>query len=162
MPISIKDSETLIVYGHNPETDQLIDYFMMDINGNYISKIDNPYIEYINRNGVVKKDAHSLDYNSTLNQLVFSSRDSTVQGRKIAVTDFTGNYYKEYTKGDYIDDHPKWGPDSTILFDRRIINDNSTGAETKIMEINTKTGEVTEFLNPNVISGAIALRYPEF
>lgn len=85
-----------------------------------------------------------------------------MQGNKIAVTDFTGNYYKEYTNGDFVDDHPKWGPDGkTILFDRRALNDHSiTGY--KIMKINTETGEVTEFINPNVISGAISLLYPEF
>jgi len=163
MPVALKDSETLIVYGINLETGQQYDYFLIDSNGNYIGRINNPYLEYINRNGVFIKGAYSLDYNAKSNQFVFSSVDSTVQGRKIAVTDFTGNYYKEYTKGDYIDDHPKWGPDGTILFDRRVIQgDFNIDTEYKIMKINIETGEVTEFLNPNVISGAIAIRYPEF
>lgn len=162
-PVALLSIDTLIIFSNNTEeTQQPVGYYLMDSNGNYIDKINNTHLDYINRNGIIKKGALNIEYSASSNLFVFAEIDSNVEGYKIAVTDFSGNYYKEYTAGNFIDDHPKWGPDGkTILFDRREIFDQSfTGF--KIMKINIESGAITEFVSPNIISGAVSLRYPEF
>ena len=136
-------------------------FYYMDLEGNYLSYIDNPHLEWINHNGVNKKAAYHPDWNNELGLFVYAEIDSTVPGFKIAVTDLHGSYYRAYTSGNYIDDHPTWGPEGlSILFQRRNLQDYS--GPDKMMLLDLETGQVQEFVKPAAIDGVTSLAYPDY
>lgn len=162
-PVAQIDNETLLVFGDSTTDDQSLDlgFYLIDTNGDYLEKINNAHLETRTNNNIITRSVQNLDHNPSTNLLVFSYSDSTLSGSKIVVTDLTGDYYKEYTQGNYFDDHPKWGPAGKIIFERRfLIDQRNTGY--KIMEINTETDVVTEYLTPYKSQEAISFRFPEF
>ncbi len=161
--VAFKGSDTLISFSNDTSTTHTpYGFYLMDLNGNYISYIDNPHLELINRNGVNLKGAYNVDWNNKLGLFVYAANDSTFPGYKIAITDLKGTTYKTYTSGEYIDDYPVWGPDDHIVFfHRRSINDYN-GFNKRLMVLNLKTGEVREFVDPVSINNAAALGYPDY
>ena len=163
-PRDLKGSDTLIVFsneqfytGQGP-----LGMYFMDLDGNYLAHLDNPHLELINRDGINKKAAYSPSWNDEVGLFAIARSDSTRPGYRIAVTDLSGGYYREYTSGDYIDDNPRWGPGGdVILFDRIEIEDYSyTGY--RVMVADLKTGEVRELVKPSAVDGAVALRFPDY
>lgn len=163
LPVAMKGRDTLIVFsneqfyeGHGP-----LGYYFMDLEGAYLGRIDNPHLELINQGGINTKAAYSPAWNDTSRLFAIAYNDSTFSGYRIAVTTLDGAYYKEYTSGAFIDDHPRWGPGGkTILFDRRALFD-STFTGYSLMEVDLETGAVREFARPEVF-GAVALRFPDY
>jgi hypothetical protein len=161
--VAFKGSDTLIVFSNDTSTTHAPSgFYYMDLNGSYLSFIDNPHLELINRNGVNLKSALHPDWNNKLGLFVYAQIDSTYPGYKIAITDLKGKIYKTYTSGEYIDDYPVWGPDDHIVFfHRQPINDYD-GFNKRLMILNLKNGEVRDFLDPASINNATALGYPDY
>lgn len=155
--------DTLIVFSNDTEiTKNKPGFYLTDLSFNYLSFIDNPHLELINRNGVNRKAAYNPEWNDEMKLFVFAQVDSSISGFKIAVTNLDGFYYKTYTSGEYIDDRPAWGPEGkTILFDRRRPTDYS-GAGTQVMIIDVETSEVKVFVGTRTINIAARLRYPDY
>ena len=136
-------------------------YYFMNFEGEYLSYINNPNLEGINRDGITMKGAFSLSWSDAQGQFAIAYHDSTFEGYKIAVTDLTGSYYREYTSGAFIDDHPRWGPEGkTILFDRIALFDH-TFTDYRLMVLDMETGAVREFAKPETY-GAVALWLPDY
>lgn len=154
-PIGLKGRDTLIVFSNNTEeTGHPPGYCFMDLNGNYLSMINNPNFEYITRGGIRKKGQWNLNWNEKYGLFVYTEDDSTIQGYRISVTDLYGNYYRSYTSGDYFDDQSVWGPDGDfILFSR---------GGNRIMIIDVATGEVSDFLKQGDIPGAVVFQHPDY
>lgn len=161
--IAFKGADTLIAFSNDTSTTHApYGFYYMDLYGNYISYIDNPHLELINRNGVNIKAAYHPDWNNKLGLFVYAASDSTLSGYKIAITNLKGTIYKTYTSGEYIDDFPVWGPDDHIVFfHRRPINDYN-GFNKRLMVLNLKTGEVKRFVNPAFLNNATSLGYPDY
>jgi len=162
-PMCMMGDDKLVVASTNTEeTGQPRGYYLMDLEGNYISRIDNPNFEQIVRNQLRKKGAWNLNWNDKSGLFVYTEDDSTIQGYKISVTNLDGSYHRSYTSGEYIDDHPVWGPEGKyILFDRtNTIKGEKIGRFVYIIDV--KTGAVSMFVNPGDIPGAISIAYPDY
>ncbi|KPK90331.1 hypothetical protein AMJ80_08540 [bacterium SM23_31] len=153
--IGLKGQDTLIVFSNNTkDTGQPIGYYLMDLEGNYLSRINNTNLELINVKGINKKAAYNPNWNNKLGLFVYAQSDSTIPGYKISVTNLDGSYFRSYTSGEYIDDYPVWGPEGKyILFNRGL---------KRIMIIDVATGEVSYFLKPGDIPGSLGFRYPDY
>lgn len=160
--VGIAGKDTLIVFSNDRKFDGQWGHYFTDKNLNYIRRIKTQYLDMIIKNGVIVKFSNFADWRKDLNLIAFSETDSTARGYKISVSDFEGNYYRSYTFGEYIDDHPVLSPDGKfILFDRQALDDYR-GEKSKLMVINRETGEVKEFINPKVINDAVSLILPDF
>ena len=128
--------------------DEKPEFYLLNLLDNSLGKIDNPYLTYT-VNGRMRAASH-FDWNSESELLVYS------ENGKISVTNLDGSYYRNYTQGNR-DYYPVWGPEGkTVLFQR--------GSELRgrIMVLNVETGEVREFVIPETIDNAIALRFPDY
>ena len=158
-PVGLKGQDTIIVFAYK---DGKPGFYLADLNGNYLGTIDNPHLELINRNGINKKAAYNPNWNDKLGLFVYAQSDSTIPGYKISVTNLDGSYYRSYTSGEYIDDHPVWGPEGRyILFDRSY-DVHSQPLNYRIMLIDRETGIVENFLKPGDIPGSLGFRYPDY
>ena len=150
-PVGLKGQDTLIVFSNiTEETGQPPGYYFMDFQGNYLSRIDNPYI------------GKSEQWNNDIGLFVFYEIDTVNGGRKIGVTNLDGSYYRIYTSGQYYDDFPCWGPEGNYILFNRADDIRGTGIPYKLMIIDVQSGEVSEFLKPGDIPGAIKYMYPDF
>ena len=166
-PVCMMGDDKLIVLSKNiDETVHPQGYYLMDIEGNYISRIDNPNFEHIVRNQLRKKGAWNLNWNDKSGLFVYTEDDSTIVGHKISVTNLDGSYHRSYTSGEYIDDHPVWGPEGKyIIFDRKNTfywKIPEKEIEHKIYLIDVQTGELIEFIKPDYIPGAINIEYFDY
>lgn len=159
------DENTLIVFSNDSlVTGQPPGYYLMNTNGNYISRVNNPHLLGRSKSGKLL-ESYDLDCNSKLGLLVYgeSFQSEYGIGSKISVTNLDGSYYINYTSGEYYDSEPAWGPEvKTILFERVPLIYASHFTHSKIMILNIETGEVREFIIPSFIDGAISLRYPDY
>lgn len=164
VPYGLLGRDSLIVFSDDPSAPGSgKGYFIMDLEGRYLARIDNPQLEHINIGGITKWGAYYPTWNDDLKLFTFSRVDSTVRGFKIAVTDLEGSPYREYTSGEeYLDRHPDWGPSGTILFDR--VRPGSPGGwrDYRVMVLQIKKGAVRELVEPAVINGAAGLRFPDY
>lgn len=169
-PVALKGQDSIIVFSNTKKgvppgalSGKYEPFYFLSPEGYYLAHIDNPHLEFIyERRGVAEKAAYSLAWNDKRKLLAFAYSNSAFPGYKIAVTNLDGSYYREYTTGNYIDDHPRWGPDGEfILFDRRGIQDYEY-TDYRTMLLNLETGQVREFVEPEVIDGAVALRFPDY
>lgn len=162
-PIGLKGRDTLIVFSDEFSIEKKgpIGFYFMSLQGEYLGLINNPNLEHIVRNGIVMKGIFHLAWHDASSRFAVAYHDSTFAGYKIAVTDLRGTNFKTYTSGEFIDDHPRWGPDGkTILFDRINLMDHSFGGH-RLMELDLGTGEVREFADPKTY-GAVGLWLPDF
>ncbi|KPK90308.1 hypothetical protein AMJ80_08580 [bacterium SM23_31] len=155
----LKGTDTLMVYGYDKKLGkQSYGNYFTDHEGSFLTRIDNPYLEPVHcSTGIISEYSKRLRWNSTAGLFVCSEYDSTLNGRKISVTNLDGSYYRSYTSGDYTDDYPVWGPEGkTILFNRTewIVPYFYYHG---VMIIDVETGEVSKFINPETINGAIRL-----
>lgn len=154
--------DTLIVFSNDTSmTHQPWGIYLMDMNGNYISYVDNPHLELININGVNRKAAYNAEWNNELGLFVFAHKQPNVSGFRIAVTDLDGSHYEVYTSGNYMDDYPCWGPGGqTIFFQRRGLQDYS--GPYKVMVLDLQSGKVEELTKPATVDGATSLSFPDY
>jgi hypothetical protein len=154
-PIGLKGQDILIAFASSEvEPIKPPGYWLLDSEGNFISKIENTYLKVTKEN---------LNWNDKLGFFIYAEYYSTTRGYKISVTDLYGNYYKSYTSGCYNDKYPVWGPEGKyILFDRMNPPTPREQFPHKIMIINLETGKVRDFLKPGDIPGTISIRYPDF
>ena len=149
--VDLKGQDTLIVFSNiTEETGQPYGFYFMDFQGNYLARINNPYIGY------------RRQWNNDIGLFVFYENDTVNVGRKIGVTNLDGSYYHIYTSGNYFDDFPCWGPDGNYILFNRADDIKGTGIFYKLMIIDIRSGEVREFLKPGDIPGAIMYLYPDF
>ena len=163
IPYTMKGQDTLVVFSgeQNYAGQGPLGYYFMDLEGNYLGLVDNPRLEYVNRDGVIKKGSLSPEWSDEVELFAVAYHDSTFEGYKIVVTDLNGSYWRELTSGEHIDDHPRWGPGGrTILFDRRPPL-SGYFTDYRLMEVDLGTGEVREFAKPSAF-GAVALRFPDY
>lgn len=160
--VNMIGEDTLVVWSNEePVIGKNSGYWLMDLYGSYLSFLDNPYLEYVSKNNIIKKAAQELEWNHARRLFVYSELDSTVQGSKISVTDLYGNYYQSYTEGIYMDKRPKWGPENTIIFERCDVgNIYYTGYKLMIIDLNT--GNASELVDPENIDGAVGIRMVDY
>jgi len=163
--VGMKGPDTLIVFSNNTaETGQPIGLYFMDLDGNYLSRIDNPYLRST-IDGVTIK-SYFPNWNNEIGLFVYSEINSTISGYRISVTDLEGTYYKHYTYGGTIDQYPVWGPGGKyILFERlpmSTVTDPVTRKDTKVMIIDCETGSTREFVAAKAVGGAVAIMHPVF
>jgi Tol biopolymer transport system component len=125
-------------------------FFFMSKSGEYISQIRNPNLVLININGVNEKAAYFTNWNYKNKQVLYSASDISQKGYAISITDIEGTYNKQYTSS-YYDTRPVWGPDNSIIFFNRQIDSNQPA---QLYYVDTVTGVVRQFIDPNIINGA--------
>ncbi|KPK90332.1 hypothetical protein AMJ80_08545 [bacterium SM23_31] len=113
-------------------------------------------------NSVTKKGVTNLNWNDKYGLFVYSEIDSSVEGRKISVTNLDGSYYRSYTSGDYHDDHPVWGPEGRYILFERSYDIHTQPFNYRIMLIDRETGIVENFLKPGDIPRSLGFRYPDY
>ncbi len=163
MVVDFIDANTMITWSsrHRDLGTEDNGYYLMDTDGNFLSRITNPHLVQIVVDDIIKQSASNLRYNPRSKLLVFSQRDSMLSGKHIAITNLEGTYFKRYTTG-YLDDYPCWGPDDDIvLFDRAEISDKGRNYTT-IMKLNLSNGNVTEFLGLSALDGATGISCPDY
>ena len=134
----------------------------MDFQGNYLSRINNPFLEHIVIGSIIKKGALYPKWNADKELFVYMEMDTTIVGTRISTTDMYGEYYKTYTSGLYYDYFHCWGPGGDYILFNRADDIKGTGIFYKLMIIDVRSGEVREFLKPGDIPGAIMYLYPDF
>lgn len=161
--IGLIGADTLIVFSNDTATTKnKPGFYLTDLQFNYLSFIDNPHFQYHSPSGFLRNAALNPEWNENLGLFVYALVESGFAGYKIAVTNLDGSYYRVYTSGDYIDDHPAWGPEGkTILFDRRRPTDYS-GLASQVMTIDVETGDMRVFVGARTINNATRLRYPDY
>jgi len=146
IPIGIKGQDTLIVSVTETYQEKKPEFYFMNSQGYYLSKINNPYLEQAN--------LYEVQWNDDLDLFLFSeeSNNQTTLGSGICITDLEGKFFQRYTKGDrYFDEYPIWGPGQNVLFRRRNIMDvGAKGAE--IMQLDIISGQVISYLKPEDIN----------
>ncbi len=102
-PVGFTGQDTLIVFSDDTmSTQQPPGFYYMDSSGNYLGRIDNQHFEFIKGDQYsYKKAAWRPDWNEELGLVVYSQKDTTFQGTKIAVTNLDGTYYETFTSGQY-------------------------------------------------------------
>ena len=160
--IGFKGADTLIIFSNDTATThQPMGFYLMDLEANYLSFIDNPHLELINVDGVNKKAAYNPKWNDELGLFVFAHLDSTIPGYRIAITNLDGSFYQAYTSGNYIDDFPTWGPGGqTVFFHRRRVTDYD--GPYRVLVLDVRTGAVRELMAPESIDDATSLMYPAY
>ncbi|MFX0201744.1 MAG: hypothetical protein ACFFCW_37015 [Candidatus Hodarchaeota archaeon] len=163
-PVGFKGLDTLIAFSNNKAaTKEPLGFYFMDLNANYLSRINNPHLELVNRSGINLKAAYHPEWNDELDLLVYAQVDSAFPGIQIAVTNLDGTFYKTYsTGGSFIDDYPCWGPNGkSILFQRS--NATDYGQEyARVMLLNLDTETDKELIFPYRINKASSLSYPDY
>jgi hypothetical protein len=162
-PVGFKGPDTLIVVSNDTATTrQPWGFYFMDLKGNYLSRIDNPHLDLINRDGINLKAVYNPDWSDEKGMFVCAASDSDHAGYRIAITNLDGSFYRIYTDGDFIDDNPAWGPEGQkVLFARSAITDyNRFGARIMILDINT--GQIDNLVETSSIGGATASLEPDY
>ncbi|KPK90179.1 hypothetical protein AMJ80_08775 [bacterium SM23_31] len=165
-PETLIDENTLIVFSNDSlVTGQPPGFYLMDTDGNYLSRVNNPHLLGRSKSGMLL-EAYDLDWNSKLGLLVYGEAFQGAYriGSKISVTNLDGTYYRNYTSGENYDSEPAWGPDGkTIIFERRpFLKWPSEFTSNRLMILNIETGKVREFISPSCIDGAISLMSPDY
>jgi len=150
--VGLKSQDTLIVFSNkyflaSQDSNCL---FYMSKSGEYISQIKNPHLVLININGITKKGPLYTNWNYQNKQFAYSSINYDQMGYAISTTDVEGTYYKRHTNS-YYDTRPVWGPDNSIIFFNRQTDSNQPA---QLYFVNTVTGDVRQFIDPNKINGA--------
>ncbi len=163
-PVGFKGADTLIVESNNSEVaDRTHGYYYMDLQGNYLSYIDNPKLELVNVNGIGHKAVSNLHYNDNIQMFVYKERSTDFEGYSISITNIDGSYYKAYTTGEYIDSDPAWSADGRyIVFTREIILIPGQFPKQMLYIIDTVTGSLGELIDPAKINGAVELFFADF
>jgi hypothetical protein len=135
--VGLKSPDTLIVFSNKYilASQDSNSIFFMSKSGEYFSQIK-PHL------------GHYINWNYEIKQFVFSTTINS--GYAISTTDIEGTFYKQYTSLHY-DTRPVWGPDNSIIFFNRR-TDNSEIEQ--LYFVNTVTGIIRQFIDPNIINGA--------
>ena len=152
VPIALIGVDTLLIT--SSEFDSVgYSYYSMTLEGEYIREINNPYLEEINVNGVVKKGPYGgFAWNDSLKLLAFNYIDGDeFKGYKIALTDLRGDVFLEFGNGDYYNTNPSWTNDGKIIFTEQPTYDDQVNTRLKLLD--PETGEITHFFS--------TIEYPE-
>lgn len=146
-PVGFKGADTLIVFSDDSlTTGQPWGFYFMDLDGKYLSRIDNPHLEHTNPNASTPWATYSHDWNDEKGLFTYSMSDSSYEGFRIAITDLTGAIYRSYTEG-YRDFSPVWGPEGeTLIFTRIPISVYAGLENSKLMILTLESGEIREFV----------------
>lgn len=182
-PYGLKGTDSLFVLSSDEAAtgSSLPGFYFMDAEtGEYLACVKNEHLQFAPKEGDPgeenwsgwKRSVFNPSYHEAEDLILFelhedSPVDAPPAGQgftvKLAVTNLSGTYFRELTSGeDYLDRYPRWGPDDTILFDR-VRPGNSGGLRGhRVMVLNFKTGTPKELVDPSVIDGAVALRFPDY
>jgi len=137
--VGLKSIDTLIVFS-NKYILALNDstcYFFMSKSGEYFSSLKN---QHLGHNTNWNYENKQFAYSGIINNSIFA----------IFVTDIEETFRKQYTNSHY-DTRPVWGPDNSIIFFNRQADSNQL---VQLYYVNIVTGDVRQFINPAIISGA--------
>lgn len=153
--LGLKSPDSLIIFsgGYYNDTGDSNCLFIMPKTGNDLKQIINPYLEYINRNGIMKKSAMFTNWNEETQQFLYLALDSTQAAHRIAITNYSGTFQKEFTNS-YYDESPVWGPNNTIIFFDRV---NTMYEQEGMHVLNTTTGRVRSFIDMINVEDAVLL-----
>jgi len=155
LPCCIINKDTIIVFSDDTDvTGQPPGLYFMDLQGNYLSRINNPHLSGTSR----------IDWNNDLKLLLYPETYATNIACKISVTNLDGSYYKNLTPEGNFDFTAYWGPDGkSILFQRHSGGFDTEGwYNSKIMQVDFNTGKVSELFNPNMIENCIFVKFIAF
>lgn len=143
IPRGLIGGDTLIVNSNEFDT---LAYYAMSLEGEYLNRIDNPCLEYLNTTGVIERGVLDLAWNDSLKMFAgYYINEEQFEGYKIAVTDWAGNVCKEFTNGNYLNTSPRWMKDGKILFTEQRDVFNELISELKLLD--PETGEITPFFS---------------
>jgi Tol biopolymer transport system component len=136
-PINIIDNDKLLVYSNDFDTSA---YYLMDLSGNIDRRIDNPYLELVIEDSMIKRTVWNIAWNDSLQLLAATLQEpERFEYYKIIVTDLNGEYYKEFTDGRHRNLNPVWADDGKIIFrESRDPSSTRTDSDLKILDINTE------------------------
>lgn len=143
-PLDIISSDTLIVFSNEFGA---LEFYLMDLDGDYIKKVENPYIAGINESGVTQRGIFDLAWNDSLRLITAGYiNGSEFDGFKIIVTDLNGTFFNEFTNGIHLNTKPMWTKDGNIIFteQRNRFNDQ---VDSELKKINLKMGEISSFFS---------------
>ncbi len=143
-PLDIISSDTLIVFSNEFGA---LEFYLIDLEGEYLTEIDNPYIDGINEGGVTKRGIFDLAWNDSLRLIAAGYiNGSEFNGFKIIVTDLKGTFFNEFTSGIHVNTKPMWTKDGNIIFteQRNRFNDQ-IDSELKIIDL--ETGKIRTFFS---------------
>jgi len=129
-------------------------YFVDAQTGEYLTQIENEHLRFVpwedpDRGGW-RRGAFKPTYNDGKDRIAFLIGGVDIS-ENIAITSLDGNLFELYGKsGDLA---PHWGPNGTVLFERR-----GTG----IMILDPQEDEVRELITPGVIDRAVRLANPDY
>ena len=153
IPIGLLGSDTLIVSSNEFDT---LAHYTMTLSGEYIKRIDNPCLEYINTNGLIKRGVLHKAWNDSLKLFTgYYINESSFEGFKIIVTDMNGNVCNEFTEGLYYNHSPRWLKTGEIIFTER--RGFSEISNTQLKLLDPITGKVTPFFGVEQFPEAIGV-----
>lgn len=143
-PLSLISKDTLLVYSTEFDT---LAYYRTDLNGDYINLIKNPNLNIVIEDNLDKKGFLDENYNDSLGLITASYLNTEeFKGYKIIVTDLEGTFFKEFTKGIFLNRNPMWTKDGNIIFtEQRDIFDGQIESELKLIDL--ETGDINPFFS---------------
>tara|TARA_R100000781_G_scaffold53671_1_gene35067 strand:- start:132 stop:1139 length:1008 start_codon:yes stop_codon:yes gene_type:complete len=148
-PYDLISKDTLLIFTNEFFSWEhgVVNPYLMDKEGNYIKKVENPYLRSINEGGLIKRVVRNLAWSDSLRLIVGSySNSEEFEGSKIIITDLDGNVYKEFTDGKYRNRAPVWTKDGKIIFtESRVKNSDVLYAGLKILD--PETGKISPFFS---------------
>lgn len=83
-------------------------------------------------------------------------------GSRVTVSDLEGSFFETYGVATQKVYHiVRWGPENTVLAERRP-QSSFDPEKYRVMGVNIETGGIREFVEPEVIDGAVGLRAPDY
>jgi len=169
IPYGRKGRDSILVQSNDPlapgPTDRPAFYFVDADTGTYLTQIENEHLRFVPREdpdrGAWSQSVFVPAYNSEQNLIAFRLNNSE-NVANIAISSIDGHFFEVYGESpEHIDSFPKWITGEEVLFQRK--NRTSTLFQThRVMVANTRAGEISEFVDPNQIDGAVALRAPDY
>lgn len=119
----------------------------MDHKGDYIDRINNPFLKYITIDGRWKRGIIDFDWNDSLQLFTASYFNQEEFNRfKIIITDLEGSIFKAFTNGIHANRNPTWSKDGNIIFtEQRDLYSGQIESELKLLNI--KSGEIKSFFS---------------
>ncbi|MFC1554866.1 hypothetical protein ACFL7D_09545 [candidate division KSB1 bacterium] len=162
-PACAINKDSLIVYSKDPQgTGETPGFYIVNSDGEYVYKLKCPNLVKVWNEGRYTTEARDLDWDSEKRLLVFAEFDPENVVTHISVTNLDGTYYKKYTEDISYHISPCWGPkENTIIF-ATFPKGTTQEFYSRLMILNTDSGEIRELIAPEKIDNAIGLKFPDF
>lgn len=162
LPRAFIGEDTLLVLSRGASGQEIPGLFFYLLSRDELERVRNPMLEQVLEPREQTRFVEGVDWDAGRRRLAVSITVPGARTSQIAITDLEGTVFETYTSGDFIDDHPRWGPGNTVLFDRVAANTSTGIIGLRVMLLEVETGAVRELLPPGAVPGAVGIGWADY